>query len=99
MFIAMNHFDVDPERGEEFETRWRERERHLADVPGFKAFALLRGDEPGQYASHSVWADRDAFEEWTRSEAFRAAHRGARMPEGLLRGHPKVRTWESVLEE
>ena len=96
-FIAMNHFDVDPERGEEFEARWRERETYLDEVPGFLRFSLLRGDESGAYASHSVWESREAFEAWTKSEAFRTAHAGARMPEGMLRGHPKVRTWEAVL--
>ena len=97
MFIAMNHFDVDPARAGEFEERWRERETHLGQVPGFVRFSLLRGDEPGAYASHTVWENREAFEAWTKSEAFRKAHAGARMPEGVLRGHPVVRTWESVL--
>ena len=47
LFIAMNHFSVDPERGGEFEEHWRKRESYLAEVPGFLRFALLRGDEPG----------------------------------------------------
>jgi heme-degrading monooxygenase HmoA len=98
MFIAMNHFSVDPERGAEFEEIWRQRDSYLAEVPGFVRFALLRGDEPGSYASHSVWRDRAAFEAWTTSEAFKKAHAGARMPKGLLQGHPQVRTWEAVLE-
>jgi heme-degrading monooxygenase HmoA len=99
MFIAMNHFEVDPERGAEFEERWRKRETYLTEVPGFVRFALLRGDEPGQYISHATWQDRDAFEAWTRSEAFRQAHAQARMPEGVVRGHPKLRTYEAILQE
>jgi heme-degrading monooxygenase HmoA len=98
IFIAMNQFDVDPARAAEFEARWRERETYLAEVPGFVRFALLRGDEPGRYLSHSTWQSRAAFEAWTRSEAFRKAHQQARMPEGVLRGHPRLQTFEAVLE-
>jgi len=98
LFIAMNHFTVDPGRGAEFEALWKQRETYLAGVPGFVRFALLRGDEPGHYASHTIWESRSAFEAWTRSEAFKKAHAQARMPGGLLLGHPKLATWEAVLE-
>ena len=88
---------MDPARTDEFEARWSERETYLVEVPGFLRFALLRGDEPGDYVSHSTWESRSAFEAWTRSEAFRKAHQQARMPEGVLRGHPKLETFEAVL--
>ena len=99
LFIAMNHFAVDPARAAEFEELWRKRETYLAEVPGFVRFSLLRGDEPGHYASHSLWQSRAAFEAWTRSDAFKKAHAQARMPAGLLLGHPRLETWEAVLEE
>jgi heme-degrading monooxygenase HmoA len=100
IFIAMNQFDVDPSRGEEFEARWRERETYLQEVPGFLRFALLKsGDGSGRYLSHSTWESRAAFEAWTRSEAFRQAHQQARMPNGVLRGHPQLATYEAVLEQ
>ena len=51
-FIAMNRFEVNPERGAEFEEHWRKRETYLHEVPGFRRFALLRGDEPGQYIEY-----------------------------------------------
>jgi heme-degrading monooxygenase HmoA len=95
-FIAMNHFSVAPERGAEFEEHWRRRESYLGEVPGFESFALLRGDEPGSYISHSVWESREAFEAWTRSEAFRKAHSQARTPEGVLQGPPRLRLFEVV---
>lgn len=98
MFIAMNRFSVNPERGDEFEEHWRQRETYLAEVPGFRAFALLRGDEPGEYISHSTWESRAAFEAWTKSEAFRKGHAQARTPDGVLVGHPRLETFEAVLE-
>ena len=84
LFIAMNHFQVDPERGAEFEAHWRERETYLAEVPGFLRFALLRGDEPGSYVSHSTWQSRAAFEAWTRSELLKTAV-GDTTPRGATR--------------
>lgn len=99
LYVAMNHFSVNPERGKDFEEHWRRRESYLHEVPGFVRFALLRGDEPGSYVSHSTWASREAFEGWTRSEAFRKAHAQARTPEGILTGPPRLRTFEAVIEQ
>lgn len=98
MFIAMNRFQVAPDRAEEFERIWRERESYLDGVEGFVAFALLRGDEPGDYVSHSTWASRDAFLAWARSQAFRQAH-GEAMPDGIVVGHPRASLYETVLEQ
>ena len=80
MYIAMNRFKV--ARGSEaaFEHIWTSRDTHLREVPGFVEFHLLRGPQREDhvlYSSHTVWADHAAFEAWTKSDAFRAAHRGA----------------------
>ncbi len=99
LFIAMNHFSVDPERGADFEAHWSQRESTLAGVPGFVRFALLRGDEPGSYISHTTWESRGAFEAWTQSEAFRKVHAQARTPQGILRGPPRLKLFEGALEQ
>ncbi len=99
LFIAMNHFTVDPERSREFEEIWCKRERYLDEVPGFVHFAFLRGEEPGSYASHTTWESRAAFEAWTRSEAFRKAHGQAPIPKGLMVGHPKLQLYEAVIAD
>ena len=101
MFIAMNRFQV--LRGQEaaFEAVWLSRETHLETVPGFQAFSLLRGPEHEDhtlYASHSQWASTAAFEAWTKSEAFRLAHRGAGENKPLYMGHPQFEGFE-VLQE
>ena len=98
MFVAMNHFEVAAGREQEFEQGWRSRESYLAGVPGFLQFALLKGDEPGQYASHTIWESRDAFLGWAQSDAFRQAH-SMRMPDGVLTGHPRARFWDAVMVE
>ena len=98
MFIAMNQFSVNEGRGGDFEEQWRTRESYLQGVAGFVHFALLRGDEPGDYVSHTIWRSRDDFLAWTQSDAFRMAH-SARSTEGVLAGHPRARFYDAVIAE
>ncbi len=91
MFIAMNRFKVAKGREAEFEAVWTGRESHLEGVPGFKEFRLLKGPANADhtlYASHSVWASEAAFRDWTKSEAFRAAHAQAGDNKDLYLGPP-----------
>ncbi len=100
MFIAMNRFHVTKGREEDFEEVWRSRDSRLEQVDGFVEFRLLRGPEADDhtlYSSHTIWASRQAFEDWTRSEHFRAAHRDAGNTKGLYQGHPNFEGFDVVL--
>ncbi|MBF6599661.1 MAG: antibiotic biosynthesis monooxygenase [Dehalococcoidia bacterium] len=99
MFIAMNNFSVTGGKESDFEETWKGRSSYLQGVPGFVHFALLRGDQAGEYISHSTWVDREAFLAWTKSESFVAGHRQAGSLMGVLKGPPVVRTYESVIDE
>ena len=101
MYIAMNRFKV--KKGEEaaFEDRWLGREVHLDREPGFVGFHLLKGPEREDYvlyASHTLWQSHDAFEAWTRSDAFRAAHRNAGSGRSVTISHPEFEGFEVVQE-
>jgi heme-degrading monooxygenase HmoA len=100
MFIAMNRFKVAPGSETAFEEVWTQRDTHLKDVPGFIEFHLLKGPEQQDhvlYSSHTVWASRAAFEAWTQSEAFRAAHRNAGgEARSLYIGHPQFEGFEVI---
>ena len=98
MFIAMNRFRVNPDRAAEFEQGWRSRDSYLQDAGGFIQFALLKGDEPGDYISHTTWESRDAFLAWAQSDAFRPAH-GMGIADGILEGHPRASFYDAVLIE
>jgi heme-degrading monooxygenase HmoA len=100
LFIAMNRFRIALGREDDFEELWRKRESRLDEVPGFREFHLLKGpadDEATLYASHTIWDTRKAFEAWTESENFRAAHAQARAPKGTYLGHPNFEGFEVVL--
>lgn len=99
MFVAMNRFKV--KKGEEaaFEEIWRNRDSRLHEMDGFKTFHLLRGPEGEDhtlYASHTIWESRAAFEAWTRSEQFRAAHKGAGDHKPLYLGPPEFEGFDAV---
>lgn len=100
MFIAMNRFQIALGFEEGFEAIWRTRNSFLSEVPGFKSFSLLKGpryDDHVLYASHTTWASREVFDEWTKSEAFKKAHSQTSAPKGTYLGHPELETFESVL--
>jgi heme-degrading monooxygenase HmoA len=97
MYVVMNRFTIHAGKNAEFEGRWRERQSHLREVPGFVKFRLLKLDET-HYSSYAEWASRDTFEAWTHSDAFHKAHaRGA--PVGVMDGPPRLECWEVVLDE
>ena len=99
MFIAMNRFKVIKGEEHDFETLWLNRESHLDRVPGFVEFHMLRGPEREDhvlYSSHTVWADKQQFLDWTTSEQFRAAHRGAGGSKPMYLGHPEFEGFEVI---
>ena len=101
MFIAMNRFKVAKGAERDFEEMWISRDSHLQSVPGFVEFHLLRGPDREEYvlySSHTIWQSQEAFEAWTRSEAFRMAHReaGGERPRSLYLGHPEFEGFEVI---
>lgn len=99
MYLAMNRFTVPSENAAAFEELWLGRESHLNDMAGFVDFHMLRGPETDGtvlYASHTVWESEDAFAAWTRSEQFRAAHKGAGQTTKLYVGHPNFEGFTSI---
>ncbi len=98
MYIAMNRFKVAKDRLQEFETSWKSRRSNLVGLSGFIEFHMLKGADHADhvlYASHTVWADKSAFEAWTHSEAFRLSH--AKAGDGASKsylGHPEFEGFE-----
>ena len=100
MFIAMNRFKIVPGKEVEFEKVWRERDTHLDGVNGFKEFRLVKGEKNNEfslYASHSIWNSKEDFINWTKSEAFKLAHKNAGQHKDLYLGSPNFEGFEVVL--
>ena len=100
MFLAMNRFKIKLGEEELFESIWRERDSLLDQVPGFKEFSLMRGDSNDEYtlfASHTLWSSKDDFSNWTKSEAFRIAHKDAGKHRNIYLGPPVFESFEKVV--
>ena len=96
----MNRFKIVKGKESEFENVWKNRETHLAEVPGFKNFNLVKGDaneDHTLYASHSIWNSKEDFFNWTKSEAFRLAHKNAGQHQDLYIGHPIFEGFEKII--
>ena len=101
MYLTMNRFKVHPDQADAFEALWLKRDSHLKSVPGFISFHLMRGPERDDhvlYASHTAWESEEAFTGWTKSEAFRAAHKGAGGSRDLYLEPPELEIFETVQE-
>jgi heme-degrading monooxygenase HmoA len=99
VFIAMNRFKIRPGEEEAFERMWLDREVHIHKTPGFREFHLLKGpkhEDYTLYSSHTVWSSKEAFEAWTRSEEFRAAHKDAGASKPTYIGHPEFEGFEVI---
>ena len=99
-FIAMNRFKIILGKENDFENVWKTRETFLDNVEGFINFNLLRGDSTDEYtlySSHSIWQSKEHFIAWTKSEAFRKAHRNAGENKPLYTGHPEFEGFNVVL--
>ena len=73
---------------------------YLESVKGFKSFNLIKGEANETftlYASHSIWASKHAFTNWTKSEAFRKAHKNAGSAKNIYIGHPKFEGFEVII--
>ena len=100
MFIAMNRFKIVLGKEQEFEKVWRERDTHLNSVEGFKEFHLIKGESNNEfslYASHSIWNSKQDFINWTKSEAFKLAHKNAGQYRDLYLGAPNFEGFEVVI--
>lgn len=55
--------------------QYQQRIRAVDEQPGFLGLEILRGQEqPEEFLVLMRWRDRDAFEAYRRSEAFKRAH-------------------------
>tara|TARA_S200000501_G_scaffold352880_1_gene372137 strand:- start:383 stop:685 length:303 start_codon:yes stop_codon:yes gene_type:complete len=100
MYIAMNRFKIAPGREQDFEGIWQTRETHLDNVDGFIEFHLIKGiaeDTHTLYASHSTWRSQEDFTNWTKSEEFRKAHKGAGEHSDIYLGHPVFEGFEVII--
>jgi heme-degrading monooxygenase HmoA len=92
MVVVMNRIPVAEGREAEFEQTFAQRDRAVDQMPGFLDLQVLRPSEGRIYVVMTRWRSREAFEAWTKSEAFISAHR--KQSPGLAEGRPTLEIYE-----
>jgi len=96
MVIVMNRIPVTKGREQDFEKTFTERDRAVDGMPGFIDLQVLRPAEGNVYVVLTRWKSREAFQQWTESEAFISAHR--KQSPGLAEGRPTLEIYEVFTE-
>ncbi len=85
MIVAVNRIFVKPEHREAFEERFRTRARLVETMPGFVRMEILRPMDGEDYMVMTWWKDKESFEAWVNSEAFRKGHARGASPDWFSR--------------
>ena len=111
MFVVTNRIPVARGHEADFEDRFRQRAHLIDRSPGFIKNLVLRPvqrrfshqtgqwedtKEQGFYLVQTYWESEQAFWDWTRSEAFRAAHSN-RPPAEMFAGPSVLEIHEVIL--
>lgn len=83
-FCVLNHLFVNEGHEEVFEERFLKRNKHLHEVPGFRALRFLRPKEEGRhYIIITLWDERQAFYDWQTSKAYAQTHKKCGTEKGV----------------
>jgi heme-degrading monooxygenase HmoA len=75
MFVVINHVSIADASEGRYEMDVREHaERHLITQPGFRRLELLHSETDDDYLLLAYWDSEAAFEQWTTTNDFEAAH-------------------------
>jgi heme-degrading monooxygenase HmoA len=96
MIVVMNRIPVAEGREADFEKTFKERDRAVDLMPGFIDMQVLRPAEGRTYVVLTRWKTREAFDQWTQSEAFVAAHR--KQSPGLAESRPTLEIYEAFTQ-
>ena len=87
----MNKFKIVLGKEKEFEEVWKNRDTHLNGVKGDT------NEKYSLYSSHSTWESKNDFINWTKSEAFKLAHKNAAQHRDLYLGPPDFEGFDVVI--
>ncbi len=85
MIVVMSSIRVSAGDSDALADQYRSRSRIAEDQPGCLGIEILRDtDAPDHFVVYSRWRNRDAYDAYRRSSAYRLAHaRIAEIPGGI----------------
>ncbi|MEJ2608994.1 MAG: antibiotic biosynthesis monooxygenase [Candidatus Thiodiazotropha sp.] len=98
MFIVANRVPVTEAYQAMFEERFQARSGQVEKQPGFIRMQILKPDSPKTpYIVLTSWEDKQAFENWVKSDDFRAAHSNP-MPKEAFDGEGAIEMHEVIIQ-
>lgn len=83
-FCVLNHLFVNEDKEDQFEDKFLSRQKHLQDVPGFKALRFLKPrTNHRHYIIVTLWESRQAFYDWQNSSEYAQTHRKRGTKQGV----------------
>lgn len=100
VYVVMNRIAVKPEYAEALEARFRDRAGEVDKMSGFIRTMVLKPDRPDTpHVVLTFWESKEAFEAWTRSEAFQKGHRhSGTLPAEAFLGPSKLETFVAFVD-
>lgn len=101
MIVVVNRIHVKKDHWDEFETRFKKRAGLVDQSPGFIRNLILRplDDSSNYHVVMTWWENREAFEAWTQSPAFREAHSAHRGSSREIYAGPNVFEMHEVITD
>lgn len=97
MIAIMNRLPVKEGAAEKVVERFAGSRGHVQGFPGFVSMEVLRSEDESEVLVVTRWRDRESFDSWVESDAFKEAHRQG-TGEQLLRAHPEMGAYEVAVE-
>jgi heme-degrading monooxygenase HmoA len=97
MIAIVNNLPVKEGAADRIVERFAESRGHVQGFPGFVSMEVLKSGEGDEVLVITRWQNRASFDAWVRSEEFARAHGRGGAAE-LLRGHPKMTSYEVAVE-
>jgi heme oxygenase (staphylobilin-producing) len=97
MIAVVNRLPVKEGMADQIVERFTNSQGFVQEFPGFVSMEVLNSEAGDEVLVITRWRDKDAFDSWVHSDAFKRAH-GRSGGGDLLRGHPQMSTYEVAVE-
>jgi heme-degrading monooxygenase HmoA len=97
MFAVINRLPVKEGAADQVVERFANSRGNVQGFPGFVSMEVLNSEAGDEVLMITRWRDKDAFDSWVGSDAFKRAH-GRSGGGDLLRGHPQMSAYEIAVE-
>jgi heme oxygenase (staphylobilin-producing) len=97
MIAVINRLPVKEGMANQIVERFTNSQGFVQEFPGFVSMEVLNSEAGDEVLVITRWRDKESFDSWVGSDAFKRAH-GRSGGGDLLRGHPQMDTYEVAVE-